>query len=173
MNSLILARLNARDRALFLRWSAAEHASRSTTLLWKTLTHLGGVSCSVAAAVVPLREGGEVASAARHALATLLVSHVIVQLVKRTVGRARPSKVLDCLTLVHEPDRFSFPSGHAAAAMSVAFVYAMAFPSLAGVLIPVALLVGASRICLGVHYPGDVLIGQVIAVLTGIVIVTH
>lgn len=171
MRSLFLARLDARDRALFLRWSAAEHASRAWRICWKTLTHLGGVTCSVGAAVVPLRQGGEVAAAARQALATLVVSHLIVQLIKRTVGRPRPSVFADCLVLVNEPDRFSFPSGHAAAAMSVAFVYGIAFPSLAGVLIPTAVLVGASRICLGVHYPGDVLIGQLIAVLTGLVII--
>jgi undecaprenyl-diphosphatase len=51
--------------------------------------------------------------------------------------------------------------------MAVAFVYGIAFPPLAIVLIPLA-VVGLSRVCLGVHYPGDVLIGQVIAVLTAI-----
>jgi undecaprenyl-diphosphatase len=171
MTSMFLARLDARDRALFLRWSSAEGASRAWRICWKTLTHLGGVSCSVAAAVLPLRHGGEVAAAARQALATLVVSHVVVQLIKRTVGRPRPSRILDCLTFVDEPDRFSFPSGHAAAAMAVALVYAMAFPALSSVLIPLAVLVGASRVCLGVHYPGDVLIGQLIAVVTALAIV--
>jgi membrane-associated phospholipid phosphatase len=44
---------------------------------------------------------------------------------------------------------FSFPSGHATAAMAVAFVYAVAFPTLAGPLISVAACVGLSRVYLG------------------------
>jgi undecaprenyl-diphosphatase len=55
--------------------------------------------------------------------------------------------------------------------MAVAFVYALAFPPIAVVLIPAALMIGASRVCLGVHYPGDVLIGQLIAVVTALPIV--
>jgi len=94
-------------------------------------------------------------------------------LVKRTIGRPRPSKKLDCRALVAEPDQFSFPSGHSAAAMAVAVVYAMAFPPLAVVLIPLAILVGVSRVCLGVHYPGDVFIGQLIAVLSALPIVSR
>jgi undecaprenyl-diphosphatase len=168
MASMLLMRLDARDRALFARYAAGERASRRARLFWTALTHLGGVSCSVAGAVVPLAASGPLGVAARHALETLVLSHLIVQLVKRTVGRSRPSRALDCRILVNEPDQFSFPSGHSAAAMAVAFVYAVAFPPLAIVLIPVAMLVGASRVCLGVHYPGDVLIGQLIAVLTAI-----
>jgi undecaprenyl-diphosphatase len=54
--------------------------------------------------------------------------------------------------------------------MSVAFIYASAFPSLALPLVALAVGVGMSRVFLGVHYPGDVLMGQVIAVITGVVI---
>ncbi len=163
----MLARLDARDRALFLRWSELDHTSLARRF-WIALTHLGGVSCSIAAAVVPIRFGGAAGLAGEHALAALVISHVIVQLVKRTVGRPRPSRTTNCRTLVQEPDRFSFPSGHSAAAMSVAIVYAFAFPQLAPILVPVAVLVGMSRVFLGVHYPGDVLIGQIIALLTAL-----
>jgi undecaprenyl-diphosphatase len=164
--TMLLSRLDARDRTLFLRCALAD-SSRRARLLWTMLTHAGGVTCSILAATLPLLAGGPIAAAARRALVTLVLSHLLVQLVKRTVGRPRPSRGLSCTALVVEPDRFSFPSGHAAAAMSVAFVYASAYPSLAIPLLALAGAVGMSRVFLGVHYPGDVLIGQLIAVLTG------
>jgi undecaprenyl-diphosphatase len=116
---------------------------------------------------LPLLLGGAIAGVAERALITLVASHLVVQLVKRTVGRPRPSRALVRTALVAEPDRFSFPSGHATAAMSVAFVYASAYPSLALPLVALAGAVGISRVFLGVHYPGDVLIGQLLAVVTG------
>ena len=168
MASLLLTRLDARDRELFIRWSMSGEQRRRARRFWTALTHLGGVSCSVAAAALPLGAAGPLGVAAQRASVTLVISHLIVQLVKRTVGRPRPSRRVDRAALVVEPDRFSFPSGHSAAAMSVAFVYAVAYPPLAIVLVPIAVLVGLSRVFLGVHYPGDVLIGQLIAVLTGL-----
>jgi undecaprenyl-diphosphatase len=171
MTHMIFARLDARDRALFRRWSTFEHAPRKTRAFWIAMTHVGGASCTIGAVTLPLLFGrGAFALAARQAFAALLVSHLVVQLIKRSVGRPRPSCSESTRTLVAEPDRFSFPSGHAAAAMSIAFVYAMAFPAIAPVLIPLAMLVGMSRVVLGVHYPGDVFIGQVIAALTAVVI---
>ena len=69
-----------------------------------------------------LGQGGLVA-----ALATLVASHLAVQLVKRTVVRARPGESGVHAPVVAEPDRFSFPSGHAAASMSVALGYGEPF----------------------------------------------
>ena len=168
MASLLLNRLDARDRELFMRWSITSADRRFARHVWTALTHLGGVICSVLAAALPLRATGALGSAAQRAMATLVISHLIVQLVKRTVGRPRPSLRLGQDALVVEPDRFSFPSGHSAAAMSVALAYSVAFPALSVVLIPLAVLIGMSRVFLGVHYPGDVLIGQLIAVLTAL-----
>jgi undecaprenyl-diphosphatase len=164
----LFRRLGDRDRALFARCLVDPSASRLPRLAWAAVTHLGSVSCSVAAATLPLALGGAVADAARQTLIILIGSHLVVQLVKRTVSRRRPSSALDCVSLVAEPDRFSFPSGHSAAAMSVAIGYATAFPSLALPLVTTAFFVGASRVFLGVHYPGDVLVGQLIAALTAL-----
>jgi undecaprenyl-diphosphatase len=166
---VILARLDAHDRALFTRWAIAD-PQRHWRLGWTLLTHLGGVWFAVAAATIPLIVPGAVGEAAEQALATLILSHVVVQLIKRTVGRPRPSRATGLSAVAVEPDRFSFPSGHAAAAMSIGFVYACAFPALALPLILGAGAVGMSRVCLGVHYPGDVLVGQLLAVVTGVLV---
>jgi undecaprenyl-diphosphatase len=48
----------------------------------------------------------------------------------------------------------------------VALSYGMVFPVWAGPLLFVALLVGFSRVRLAVHYPSDVLVGQMIAIAT-------
>ncbi len=162
----LIARLDARDRALFLRCTFVATSSRASLLGWTLLTHVGGVTCSLAAVLLPLVMGGPLATAARHALATVVLSHLLVQLVKRTVGRPRPSRGLSTVSLAAEPDRFAFPSGHSAASMSVAIAYAVAFPTLAAPILMLAALVGMSRVFLGVHYPGDVLVGQLLAALT-------
>lgn len=167
----ILVQLDQRDRALFVRCVDHARTRRWWRAGWTLLTYLGGTVCSIAAAAGPLFFGhGALAMAAQHALATLALSHIAVQLVKRTVIRPRPSRREAWSALVSEPDRFSFPSGHSAAAMAVAFAYALAFPALAPALITIAMLVGASRVFLGVHYPGDVLIGQLIAIVTALLL---
>jgi undecaprenyl-diphosphatase len=166
MDTAILARLGAHDRALMHRCAMAPSASRLSLLGWTTITHLGGSGASLLAAGLPLLACCAVHQAARLAVLTVVLSHLVVQLVKRTVARHRPAKVVRLVSLVREPDCFSFPSGHATASMSVALAYGLALPVLAGPLLIVALLVGFSRVRLGVHYPSDVLAGQMIAVGT-------
>lgn len=163
-----MLRVERSERALYVRCVDHASARKWSRAFWTVLTHLGGTACSIATAAVPFAITGS--DSARHALATLVISHLIVQLVKRTVNRRRPSLREATASLVPEPDKFSFPSGHSCAAMAVCFAYAIAFPALAIPLIALAVLVGASRVFLGVHYPGDVVIGQAIAIATALLI---
>ena len=151
MTAPLLLRLGDHDRALMLRCVIRPSAPRGSRLTWTVLTHLGGTGVSLLAAGLPLLSCCPFHQAAKLALATVALSHLFVQIAKRTVARRRPAKV------VH---------GHATASMSVALVYGMAFPTWAVPLLVLALLIGFSRVRLGVHFPSDVLVGQLIAALT-------
>lgn len=89
-----------------------------------------------------------------------LVCLSIYKAMKRNFYRARPfvssSQVIKgCAPL----DVCSFPSGHTMHACAFSFIVLWHFPVFALLLIPFSVLIGASRMVLGLHYPSDVLIG--------------
>jgi undecaprenyl-diphosphatase len=149
---------------------------RFADVFMRSVTHVGDpqniilLSLAFALGLVPgLQSAGIVAA---WALAT---SHLVVQVLKRKVGRPRPRLPMGLGFLIKPQDRFSFPSGHAAAGLSVAlpFFLALAGP-LAWTVLLLGLLVGISRCYLGVHYPGDIVVGWALAALgvaSGIVLV--
>jgi undecaprenyl-diphosphatase len=153
-----------------LRCALPAVSSRRSRAIWIGITHLGGPRPTIVAAVLPWLAGGALQEASLLAMLALGLSHLVVQLIKRTVVRVRPATADLCDRLIREPDPFSFPSGHSTAAMSVALIYGAAFPMWAAPLLFVALLVGFSRVRLGVHYPSDVLAGQLIAAATATVL---
>ena len=98
--------------------------------------------------------------AGRAALLANALSHVAVQVLKRTVARARPCDANGVLLAeVAIPDPFSFPSGHSAAATAVAASLALAHPWLAPVALPIAGAICVSRVRLHVHHRIDVVAG--------------
>jgi undecaprenyl-diphosphatase len=64
-------------------------------------------------------------------------------------------------------DRYSFPSGHTLHAVCFALIATTYFPELAIVLVPLAMLIDASRVVLGLQYPTDVLAGGAIGAVLG------
>lgn len=132
---------------------------------WVLVTHLGGARMTIAGCLLCIAMP-QSRYAGVHAGVALLVAFLLSQFVKRTVGRPRPNCIERGHTILEAPDRFSFPSGHSAASMAVAAMLALTWPSLGIWLLPIAVLVGYSRVVLGVHYPLDVVAGQAIALFT-------
>ena len=87
----------------------------------------------------------------------------IYKLLKRVFVRERPFITHSAIDLAMAPlDRYSFPSGHTLHAVSFAWQATVYFPELGWVLVPLAALIAASRVVLGLHYPTDVLAGAAI-----------
>ncbi len=168
MNGLMLS-LSTVDRRLLV--ALLERRRPRVDTLMRLVTKLGNWyvilpgSIALALGAVPALQGAGVL-----ALWTLVCSHLAVQLLKHGVCRERPRLPAGFQRLIEPEDRFAFPSGHATAGLAVGLSL---FIGLSGPIAFLALFaglaVGVSRCYLGVHYPGDVLSGWALAVLSVII----
>lgn len=113
--------------------------------------------------VIALFGGAMGVYCALHMFFAGLVALICYKLLKNVACRARPCVIVSGVRRCVDPlDEWSFPSGHvlhAAAFSTVAMAY---YPALVFVFIPLLVLIGISRIALGLHYPSDVLAGAAI-----------
>jgi len=101
-------------------------------------------------------------------LALLVTDPLVVNNLKKLVGRERPFLVLDNVRcLVGKGGSGSFPSAHAAnwfAALAVTLVY---YRRSWLFMLPLASVIAFSRVYNGVHFPSDILAGAVIGAAAG------
>jgi len=160
-----VARWADRDR----RWAQAVHRVANWPLVvWSLVVAsrlADGPMWVVIIALLPLTAGPTGTACALQMAAVALLNLAIYRYVKRRVGRPRPfvsCPGIRCCT--HPLDDFSFPSGHTMHATAFALVLGYHFPVAVWLAAPFALLVAASRMVLGLHYPSDVAVGAAIGI---------
>ena len=138
------------------------------TPFMKIVTFLGNggwfwILCAVVLLAIPkTRKTGYAA------VFSLIFGAIVTNLLlKNIVARPRPFAEIEALIpLIAKPTDFSFPSGHTTASFAVALVMFRMLPKKIGIpAVVLAALVAFSRLYLGVHYPTDVLVGFVVALV--------
>ena len=142
------------------RWAAR----RTILLLFRVVSRLGdGVFWFALMGALVALDGMAGLRASLHLALTGIVALALYKLLKRWTKRPRPfASDMRIRAWVAPLDEFSFPSGHTLHAVTFSLVALAWFPQLAGLVLPFTVLVAASRVVLGLHYPSDVLVASLI-----------
>jgi len=167
---LIMARF---DIAEYRLCRGINRVAGRPTLRWvcQGASRLGdGVAWYLLVGALPLIYGRAALRPALVMAITGLTGLLIYKTLKGTLLRERPFIRHPGITLAMPPlDRYSFPSGHTLHAVAFSWLAIARFPELAWILIPLASLIAASRVVLGLHYPSDVLAGGAIGAALALV----
>jgi len=165
--SRVITWLKDHDQRVFFLFNHKFNHALLGMLLGR-ITHLGGATATIAATLgIWLFAPKPVSAVGMQAFIALALSHIPVAIVKKMYPRLRPYITLpETITGKSLLKDHSFPSGHTTAIFSVVAPFVIAFNWLGFILIPFAMVVGMSRMYLGLHYPSDVAAGCVIGCAT-------
>ncbi len=134
------------------------------------ISRLGdGIAWYALMLVLPLAYGVQGATASVRMAVVALSGLALYKYLKSRLIRERPYVAhLGIVQGTPALDRYSFPSGHTLHAVSFTSIAVYEFPGLSTVLVPFAMLIGLSRVVLGLHYPTDVIAGALLGALLAV-----
>lgn len=154
------------DNALCVK---VNHTSqyRLVRVWFRLISRLGdGIFWYTVMAGILLSQGRDGLQPVLHMLLAGLTGTLLYKWLKGKTSRPRPYEVCQDIWLTGKSlDHFSFPSGHTLHAVVFCEVALAYYPGLVWWLIPFTVLVGMSRVILGLHYPSDVLAGALLGAL--------
>ncbi len=166
LEEMVWKRVVSVDQALLLAVRRLESAAM--TRLMRMLTRLGDPSTWVVAGLVLFAAGGSGPHYGSLLVLGALLALAVSQVLKRLCCRARPDcGIVGFAALAENPDSFSFPSGHTAAAFGIAVALGGEGSWLGGLVLSLASGIAVSRVYLGAHYPLDVAAGVEVGALAG------
>lgn len=167
----IFKRIESRDIAI-LKLINNSLRCKVLDFLMPPITYLGSMLFSILFCLITIFHSNKlIHNLGIKSCIALMCSSIVARVIKTSVNRIRPFLKINTLNIKKIGiDEYSFPSGHTAAAFSIAITAALLFPSTAIMSIVLASSVGISRMYLGVHYPTDVLAGSFLGTLSSILV---
>ena len=160
--------ITAFDTSLFYWFQDRRRMHAGVTALSRYISRLGdGALYLFLGGLLATFEPLYGASFLRLGLLAFVIELPLYLLLKNVIRRDRPCQRLGLESVVTPLDKFGFPSGHAAAAFVFASVLAHVYPAVALFAYFTAMLIGISRVVLGVHYPADIVAGAIVGVVCG------
>lgn len=159
-------RLSAYDQRALVQLGRWRHPL--LTQVMRAFTYAGDAQSWTLIGLLMIASGPRGKRNARLLAVAAIFTTTITQSMKRALKRPRPSDGLaGFIALAENPDAFSFPSGHAAAAFAVAAALGGRGGRRSSLVAMHALGIALSRVYLGAHYPVDVAVGALIGSVCG------
>lgn len=152
------------------RWCLSRKHSPQIAAVSRWISHTGdGVYYLIVALILAWTEkefGAKFLISGLLAFSIELPTYLVL---KNSIKRRRPNDVIvEFVAFLVPSDKFSFPSGHTAAAFVMATLCFYYYPAFAVYAYSLAATIGLSRVLLGVHFPSDILAGVLLGILSAV-----